>query len=167
MGQSPDENVVEFPTTQTENGTQLREPLTPEQVAQMEEKGATKVLNMIDQNKEYGIKQMQNSVEQSNHRGITSDASAEHAIRVIEKGVGGALTSVEAINSLVDMIRHDMVAIIQNLQQIQQAAVINNTQVNVLLNLLDEKGVINEEDMNRKFRQLQEERAGQEPPKEG
>lgn len=155
-----DEKVVDFPTTQTEEAP-LREPLTPEQVAQMEEKGATKVLDMIDKNKAAGINQLQGSVDQQegrarlHHPGENGLFHLEDTVRALEKGVGGALTTVEALNSLVDMIRHDMVAIIQNLQQIQQAAVINNTQVNVLLRLLDEKGVINEEDMNRKFKELQ------------
>lgn len=160
-----DENVVDFPTTQTEEETPMRKALTPEQVAQMEEKGATKVLELIDKNKAAGISQLQNAVAQQDNRprlyvpGETGVAHLENTVRALEKGIGGALTVTEALNSLVDMIRHDIVAMVQNLQQIQQAAIINNTQVNVLLNLLDEKGVINEADMSRKFRELAEKQA--------
>jgi len=162
MGHNPDAEVVEFPTTQKE--VEQRNPLTPEQLAQMDEKGVSKVLELIDKNKENGIKMMQNSVDQKRVPHYSEDVGMKHienTVRVLEKGIQGALTSVEAINSLVDMIRHDMVAIVNNLQQIQQAAVTNNTQVNVLLQLLDDKGVITEQELKDTFKKLAQKQMNQ------
>lgn len=163
MGHNPDAEVVEFPTTQEE--VEQRNSLTPEQIAQMDEKGVGKVLELIDKNKENGIKMMQNSVDQKRVPHYSEDAGMKHienTVRVLEKGIQGALTSVEAINSLVDLIRHDMVAMVNNLQQQQQAAVTNNTQVNVLLQLLDNKGIITEDELRETFRQLAQKHMDQE-----
>lgn len=157
------DNITNFETTADNKEIQTKKEelnnSTPQEVSGMDRKNVSKVLQLIDKNKEVGIEQMQRSVNGQEGRPLLQGRGTEDTIRTIEKGIQGALTSVEAINSLVDMLRHDIIAAVQSLQQIQQAVIMTSTQVGVLMEVLKEKNLITEKEMEETFKKIAKEQS--------
>jgi hypothetical protein len=133
-----------------------RPPMTPEQLAKIEEQGAEKVLNLIDKNRETGLKQLSRAVDDQEERKtfMSSDGALENTIRVLEKGQQGALTYTEATDSLIDMMRQDIITAIQSMQQMYKVLMSDNTQLAVLLEVLRKKNMVSEEEMVEVFKEL-------------
>lgn len=153
--ENKEQEVVDFATTASEEEVTVQQEVpVPEKVVEMDQKQASEVLKLIDKNKVVGIEQMQRSVNGQEGRPILSGEGVENTVRTLEKGVQGALTSVEAINSLVDMLRHDLINTIENMQRMQQAVIVTNTQVGILMEVLKAKGMVTEEEMTEMFKKL-------------
>lgn len=171
------DKVVDFPTTADEdlpvNGP--TEGPTPDELKAMAVKGGPQVLQLIQKNRKVSHETLQRIVEnlekqitdirrnlpdeplmvKKTDRGDTF-FSLEQALRDVQVGLGALLTNMEAMNSLVDMITHDLVGSVRNLNQTQRAMLMANSHVQTLLELLKEKGVVSEPELKDMWERLVE-----------
>jgi hypothetical protein len=135
-----EDNVVPFQTT--------RNPAQPD-AAQAQQDGIPVVIKKIDENRASGMKNLEKKCDNFDHREMITEDNpiTENTLRDIEGAIKSTMLTLEAMNSLLDMLRHDLIGAIQNIE----AGSVGNWQMSahlqVLLDLLKEKGVVTEEEL--------------------
>lgn len=173
------DNVFPFPTTANQGPPmpdnalpQQRQP-TPEELQKMEQQGGPEVLKLIQKNRQVAHQHLQSASEglsdliQKVRDNLPGDAlwveknekgdmyfSMEDALRNISRALGACLTGMEANNSLLDMLIHDLGGIVHNMNQTQRAMLIANSHTQTLLELLKEKGVVEESELKATWEKL-------------
>lgn len=155
-----------------DNVVQIGEKTEPEQQElNLENKvaeGAQQVVDLIDKNLEKGLKGLEKKLDNLDNRELL-DPAIENTVRDLTGALKSAFIMLEAMNSLQGMIRHDMVGIIQNLEQQAKGQWMSNVHLQTLLQLMQDKGMITEEELRAtwdKIVELNKAPAPQGPPQE-
>jgi len=176
-------DIVDFETTANQDELPMPDETVPtpppEELQEMQEQGGEQMLQLIQRNRKISHESLQRAFEgleatidqivANRDLGpilVTKDGhgrvvfSLEDSLRTIMKGLGACLTSMEANNSLMDMLIHDFGGLVHNTNQTQRSMLMANSHVQTLLELLMEKGVITEPEMKATWdRLIQEKRA--------
>lgn len=170
-----EDNVVELPTQEAPEVD-----TSPEKIQEMAQQGESQVLQLVQKNRKEGHETLQRKVEAmqgdlqkirdvlgqeplmvaKNERGDTA-FSLESTLRDIEQGMAATLTSIEAMNSLIDMLIYDLGGTVQNLQRTQQAVLIGNSHTQTLLELLKQKGIATEEEIKECWEELRKQKVAE------
>jgi len=138
-------NVINFPTTQN------NAPVPTKEIEQKVEKGKSKVLEIIDKNRKQGLEKLERCIGDYDCRPmITGEDKKEFnegMLRDVEAGIRAAFVTLEALNNLVEMIRHDLVGMIQNIEGLSVANWQSSAHLQTLLALLKEKEVVDETEL--------------------
>jgi len=138
------DNVVELHTTRSpEQSNQLPEQAQPE----APEANNEMVLELIQKNRRKGLDKLERKIDNLNDRTPLTDPDLENTIRNLTQGMQGTLTSLEAVNSLLDFAVNDLVACIQNVERSARGQWQVSAHLQTLLSLLEEKGVITDTEM--------------------
>lgn len=148
----PADNVVDFPTT---SANSEEAAMSPEQAQAEAMKKQEFLLKQIEKNRHVGVENLSKKVDSlENVEGVCEDAGVEGRLRDLSKGLGATLTSLEAINSMLDYYRHDLFAVIQNLTKLEKAQFNSGAHLQVLLQLLSDKEIISEEQMQETWNKM-------------
>lgn len=177
------DNIINFPTTaeMSKNQVQQKEAsepappvdTSPEGLKKMAAQGDEFVLQLVEKNRKLGVVQLEKQVEKL-ERGIerirdlmpnealwtSYDSkgslvfSLEDFLRTTLAALKGCLTTLEASNSLSDMLLHDLGGTIQNLESYAKALWIENANLQVLMEVLRTNKVITEEQMKETWNKL-------------
>ena len=80
--------------------------------------------------------------------------SLENTLRDIQHGLDACLTSMEANDSLTDMLIHDLGGIVQQINETQKAMFTSNSHVQVLLEVLKDKNIIDDSEMKEMWEKI-------------
>lgn len=150
---SKEENVVNFPSTA--GGTAQENSSEPNPVSIQEApKHNEIVLNLVDKNRKKGLETLEKRIDNLDHRELHENSKTESALRDITTGLKGINTTVEALNSLSDMIRHDLINCIQNLENQVQANWQVSVHLQTLIEVLKTNGVITEKQLEETWKSL-------------
>lgn len=156
------DNVLEFPKTTAgipsepvgDEKTPAGPVVPPEVVAQKSTQSNEFVIKLIEKNRKKGIEQTQGKLERLTDRELHKDAQTESALRDMQGAVQGLLTWAEAVNSLTDYIKHDLVAMITNLQQQGAQAWQTAAHLQTLIETMKNKEQISEEELRATWDKL-------------
>ena len=146
------DNVIQFPQTtagiQSEPvGDEKAPVVAPEKIAEKATQSNEFIIKLIEKNRKKGIEQTQNKLEKLTDRELHKDAQTESALRDVQAAVQGLLTWAEAVNSLTDYIKHDLVSMITNLQQQGAQAWQTAAHLQTLIETMKEKQQVTEEEL--------------------
>jgi hypothetical protein len=147
MSEQPD-NVIQIPTSAGE-GEETQE--APKQSSQ------ELVLQLIEKNRKKGLETLDRKLDNLDDRGTLSDAAVESAVRNLTAGLKGSMTILEALNSLVDFIKHDLISTIQNLERQGQAQFQASAHLQALISLLKEREMITDDELRDSWNKLVQE----------
>lgn len=182
-----DNDIAEFETTANQELPMPDEVVpqpkpTPstEELQEMQEQSGEQMLQLIQRNRKFSHENLQkafesledtvNTVRENSKEAplfVTKDErgkvtfSLEDSLRTILKGLGACLTSMEANNSLMDMLIHDLGGIVHNINQTQKSMLIANSHAQTLLELLKEKEVVTEPELKATWERLIKEKQSQ------
>ena len=106
------------------------------------------VLQRIADNRRKGLANLENKVDGfSKERKVSYEAHVEDRFRDSENAITAAYTNLEALNAMVDMIAHDLIGAIQNLEQNAVGQFQASAHLQVLLQVLKERGIVTEEEL--------------------
>jgi hypothetical protein len=135
-----EQNVLEFPTS-------ANQPVdtSPEGLEDIAAKGGAQVLALVNKNRKKGVEALERAIEKGEALGDDN---------YLLDACKAALISLEATNSVIDMLIHDLAGCIHNLEQQQAAMWQIGAQTQVLIEVLKEKGVITTEDLQTVFNKI-------------
>lgn len=137
-------NVVDFPNKKQEAPSE-------EELVQKANQGVAQLIQTVDQNRLVGLKRLEECTLRYDDREAISGENAkqfsEDMLRDLESGIRSSFQTLEALNTLIDMIRHDLIGAIQNTESMQVANIQVSTYVQTLLSVLEEKGIVTEQEM--------------------
>ena len=143
-------NVIQFPKSSAAPVAQelIRDKPTnmndlPQKAAQSQEF----VMKLIEQNRKKGIEQLGSKVEALGARDLHPDPKTESALRDVQGALNGALVNIEAGSSLLDYVKHDLMAVIQNMEGFGQQGFQTAAHLQCLISLLVNKGMITHDEM--------------------
>jgi hypothetical protein len=157
---TPD-NLIQLPTSgnQRKQEQQLDLPMTQKTEAQQHEL----VLQLVEKNRFKGLENVEKRLDNLESRKTLTDAGTEEAVHNLTGGLRGAMTTLEALNSLVDFIKHDLVACIQNLEQQGRGNFQASAHLQTLLAVLKEKGIVDETELKAAWEGLMANVQGPQP----
>jgi len=132
------DNVIPFQTTRS----------TAPQAQQIED-GTPTVIKKIDENRAAGLKNLDQKCDNFEHREmITPDNPIdENMLRDLEGAIKSTALTLEAVNSLLDMLRHDLIGCIQNVEAQSMGSWQMSAHFQTLLTLMKEKNLVAEEEL--------------------
>jgi len=165
---SDDNNVVEFPATSAQPTEETPQAITPEEAQAKAQQGQEFLLKMIEKKRHEGVEILSRKVDnlENNTGAAAEDAGVESRLRDLHKGLGGSLTSLEAINSLLDYFRHDLFQVIKNLTRLEQAQFQTGAHLQTLLRLLEKKEIISEQEMQETWNEMVPQNPGEQASEE-
>ena len=148
---SEENNVIQFPGKKTvevkAEQTEEQKPLvTTEEIMEKSDKSASFSMQLIDKNRKKGLEQIQAKLESLTERKLHQDPATESALRDVQGAIQGMLTFVEAANSLLNFMKHDFIAMMENIEGISQRSWYGGAHTQALMNLLKDKKVFTEEE---------------------
>ena len=144
-----DNNLVPFP------GPKSQPAVNP---VEEQLKKAQRDLILANQKRKGGIEKLRervNSLMQNENinAGHMSPATVE-VLRDLLFGLNAVMSALEGHDTLIDMLAHDLIGIVQNLDQMQKGLFQTSAFTQTLITLLKEKGVVNDEDMKEVWDRL-------------
>lgn len=145
------DNVLDMPTPDT----------SPEKLQEVTEQGIPQILQLINKNRKEGLENLRKKVEslQTDLETIRADLghdealmktknwSLENSLRSTQSALGSTETVLEALNSLIDMMINDLGGMVMNNQELQKGMMLAHSHLQTLLTLLEDKGVISDQEM--------------------
>ena len=103
------DNVVEFPTAAK----------TEKTIEERDEEGVPVVLKLMEKNRKEGLNTLDRKCESLDTRQPITGLTPvdENLMRTVEQSIQATNTTLIAMNSMLDMLRHDLVGTIQALEQ--------------------------------------------------
>lgn len=142
---SEEQQELQLPTSgNTEN---------PKEKEEQERQKHALIIQLIDKNRKDGIDALDKAIDVADHAGVDP---------VVKKGLKGALTSLEAINSLVDFIKHDLIHAIHNLDEQSKGNYQAAAHLQALIKSLNDKGIVNDQDLRDAWKEIEKETAPKE-----
>lgn len=148
--ETPD-NTIEFPTSAQDPAGRTEQEV--DQANQL-------AIQLIDKNRKEGLEGLEKKCDNFKHRELISTDRPvnENDLRDIEGAIKSIMTSLEAINSLIDMIRHDMVVSVQNIEQQAMGQFQVSAHLQTLIAVLVEKEFITDDEMKATWEKVVKER---------
>ena len=148
------DNVVNFPTTNnTEEEVEPKVDTSRLALVQKNRSSALVGLNSAIDKLEESIRRLpQDGVVVEGENGDVFNLN--QALREILQGIQMSLTGIEAGQALQDMIVHDLAGSIGNLEQIAASSWQSNMHLQVLMEVLQQNGVINEDQLRTVWEKL-------------
>lgn len=84
--------------------------------------------------------------------GLANDPNVEERLRQLETGLRGLATATNALNSLLEVIAHDLVQMIMGHEKQNAALVLNSVHLQSMLDVLKQKNVLTEEELKEAFK---------------
>lgn len=139
------DNVIPFQTTRGQPDAQ-----------QQAEDGVPIVVQKMDENRATGMKNLERRCDNFDHREMITDDKKvdENDMRNLESAIKSTYQTLEALNSLVDMLRHDLIGCIRNIEAQSVSGWQMSAHLQTLLELLRQKGVITEEEMKATWEKI-------------
>jgi len=145
------DNVIQLNTSA---GEQQELPLQAPEQEVLEKSKHEMLLQLVEKNRFRGAETIEKKLDSLGDRDRLEDPKLESAVRDLTAGLGGALTSLEALNSLMDFIKHDLINAIQNLAQQARGNFQASAHLQTLIKVLEDKGVITDEVMRETWEGL-------------
>lgn len=106
------------------------------------------VLRRIAANRQKGLVDLENKVDGFDiKRKVPYEPHVEDRFRDSETALKAVHTNLEALNAMVDMIAHDLIGAIQNLEQNAVAQFQASAHLQVLLQVLKDEGIVTDEQL--------------------
>jgi len=147
-----DDNVIDLPTSRTEDNT--TEPAAPvvenleDQLEKRSEKSAEFMVDLMDKQRKEGLELLLKKLEGlSSSREVLDDAKAENVTRFLGQGLGASSQTLQALSALIDVLVHDVGVTVQNIHRHAMGLEQISTHLQALMNLALEKGIVTEEEM--------------------
>ena len=133
-----DGNVIDFQTTRGAT-----------EVQQQAEDGVPVVVQKMDDNRADGMKNLDRRCDNFDHREMVTEDNPvdENHVRNMESAMKSVNQVLEALNGLMDMLRHDLVGCIRNIEAQSVSGWQMSAHLQTLIELMKEKGLITEEEM--------------------
>lgn len=132
---TPD-NTIDFPTTANRTEEQVEE--------------ANKLsVQIVDKNRQKGLQALDKKCFNFDQRKAMDDGHLENALRDVEGAIKAATTTLEALNSLADMIRHDLVNAVGNIEHQAIGQFQMSAHLQTLIALLQEKEIVTDDEMRQ------------------
>jgi len=143
MPRKQSSNIINLPNQQP-----VDKKLSDKELQNKVKKGHEAIIHTVDKNRFEGLKALEEKIGlfDTFNNDIKSDRlyNVESAIRAIA-------TTTEAINRLTDMLRHDLLELIGNVEKLANSNWRTAAYVQSLLNLLMEKGTISDEELKQSW----------------
>ena len=157
-----DDNVIDFPTTGNDDPSECSSECQecpqgcPSEQKQQVEQGIPVVLQKIDKNRTAGMNKLEDKCTAFEHRDMVTEEVPvnENSIRDIEGAIKAIHLALESMNSLLDMLRYDVIQAIRNIDAGGASTWQLSAHLQTLLDLLKSQGVITEEDLRAKWNEL-------------
>src|SRR3990167_3098602 len=143
-------NLIKFPG----------KSISKEQSKQIDEQKAQQytstLLNLIHKNRKEGLERAENAL-QSQPKGSVSDAQVEERLRGLETAVRGLVTSLEATNSLIEIVAHDVIEVLNQMNTFSTASMLQGMHIQAVLDTLLKKGIIVETELKEAWESIKKE----------
>jgi len=143
-------NLIKFPG----------KSISKEQSKQIDEQKAQQytstLLNLIHKNRKEGLERAENAL-QSQPKGAVSDAQVEERLRGLETAVRGLVTSLEATNSLIEIVAHDVMEVLNQMNTFSTASMLQGMHIQAVLDTLLKKGIIVETELKEAWESIKKE----------
>ena len=143
-------NLIKFPG----------KSISKEQSKQIDEQKAQQytstLLNLIHKNRKEGLERAENAL-QSQPKGAVSDAQVEERLRGLETAVRGLVTSLEATNSLIEIVAHDVIEVLSQMNTFSTASMLQGMHMQAVLDTLLKKGIIVETELKEAWDSIKKE----------
>jgi hypothetical protein len=150
-------NVVEFPGSDPKIQEELDKEFAPEEVQEAVNKGQQIALQQMEKDRKDGLEKADKAVwNLDNDETIVriEDKDIERRLRNLEMGLRGLTTSVDGANKLLDVIKHDLIKSLTQLEEIMASTFSAGAHLQVLIHVLREKGQVTEEELKEAWGKL-------------
>ena len=139
------DNIIQLPNSR---GGQNPLPPQPQNPVGGGPNDPQAMLQRIAANRKKGLEDLEAKVDSFDvKRKVPYEAHVEDRFRDSETALKAIYTNLEALNAMVDMIAHDLIGSIQNLEQNAVAQFQASAHLQVLLKVLKEKGVVTDDEL--------------------
>jgi len=139
------DNVIEFPG-QKKSADELSEEL--------KEKGSEAVLDRLEKNRAKALQQLEQKIDDLENHPVSPDPAVEAATRDIIAGLKACLLGIESLDAFYQMVAHDIGYLSQQNDQLGFNLFQAGSHVQVLLGILQEKGIVTKEDLKAGFEKV-------------
>lgn len=139
-------DIIKLPTSRVQGlNKKAEQPLPdPNQVA----------IQKITSNRKNGLERLEAKIDCFDNQESFDDPLLEEKIRDIQAALRATYLNLEALNSMVDMIAHDLMGSIQNLQETQVNQFQSSAHLQVLLEVLKKEGTVTEENLRATWEEI-------------
>ena len=162
-----DGKVIQFPqVAANDDSVEETEVIQPAEQTQQEPvedgQGTSKVLEMLNKNRQQGLERMERAIDAFDKRKVLGSTVGgdtfvefnEDMLRDVEAGIRSGFLVLEAINTLAEMLKHDLIGMIQNVENTNEAGWRTAAHHQTLVTLLKEKELITEDEMMATWKKL-------------
>jgi len=149
-----EDNVIQFPGNPEETNEEPEKvSLTQEQMKKVIEKGQVIQLKKIDEDRISGLEAVDKALMglDDPNLGQADDPTVEARLAYLESGVRGLATATNAINKLVEVTKHDLINMIQSLEQLSQDLWRKGAHLQTLIEVLKDKSLTSDAELKEKW----------------
>lgn len=112
--------------------------------------------HQAEQNRRDGFKDLQEKVTslETKKRGTANHPGTEARLRDLETGLAAASKTINGINVVLDLIKHDLIATIQSSEALLQEGFRSSVLADTMLTLLKRQGVLTEENLEATWQEV-------------
>ena len=144
------DNLIKLPTS----GNQTEQPIKGNNRLPQPPDSNELILDLVEKNRKRGVEATEKRLDSLEERKTLEDPELESIIRDITGALRGGLTSVEALNSLSDFLKHDLIAAIQNVEQQSKTLWSQSAHLQTIINVLKEKDLVAEEELKAEWKKV-------------
>lgn len=132
--------------------TDSKEVPDVEELQELVQRGEDIKIEVLDKNRDAGLDTVDTAIMTLDD--TTSDQSVEARLSAIEMAVRGLATTTDALNSLMSIVKNDIIQTVTNLDMQSQDAWKRGIWIQVLLDLLKEKNLITEPELEKTWKEV-------------
>ena len=148
-----DDNVIDLPTSRSEaQPDNIQDPVGPvvedDSLEKRSDKSNEFMVELVDKQRKEGLALLNEKLEGLHaNRELLADPKAENVSRYLSQALGAASKSMQALNSLLDVVIHDVGITVQNIHRHAHGLEQISTHLQATMNLALAKGVFTEEEL--------------------
>jgi len=125
---------------------------SPEALDEIAAKGDGTTLKVVNENRKKALDGLERNIDHLNE--LKELDLGPEVVETIDKALRCSLTALEALDALSDMIIHDLAGCIHTVETTAASAMKMGASLEVLVEVLKDKGVMNDEDLQKAWAKL-------------
>lgn len=138
-----DDNILEFPGG-----------LNQAELEQKQREGMHKVVETVEKNRREGQERLEKQISRIKDM-AAAGRSADALLDEVEVALEAMLTTLDALNQFVEMLKQDLVGLVSNLENQAMGGYSTSLHLEALLSVLLEKGSVTDAEMKAAFIEAQ------------
>ena len=129
--------------------------LTEQELQQKEQEANRAKFEAINTDRVAGLERADTALQRlQDGEGLAEEAVVERRLRDLEAVTRGLATAANALNALVDVIAHDLMQVIMNMEKQNASGILQAAHLQSAIDVLKTKGTVTDEELKEAFQAL-------------